>query len=216
MIVQPGVKRRSTPGLRRLLLLGLFIPALSSCLIVKKEVETRERVVALSPKPTMEMADEIVHSETGDMVAKLPLDWFFLDVKEKVSSNIFAVAVNPDYTLSLVFSHARQEGGLDDVFENEGLIGVARESFLKRQRKTAGAVKRIGTLELVTIGTRKFGVYEYSNDNGATVTRVSVFRSSLNNFYEFAIVQHPETGRTIPSRVEIDNVFSAVMSTIVY
>ena len=78
----------------------LLLPViLNSCLIVKypesKEVHS---TISLSPKPEIPMSDILVRSKQGDMIAFLPKDWFYVNVFEKASADVFAVAVNPEYT----------------------------------------------------------------------------------------------------------------------
>ena len=88
----------------RIIVLTLLAQAMVGCIIVKEDSgESKEPNVAISTQPAIAMSDEIVRSSVGDMVALLPEEWFFMDVKNKVPSNVFAVAVNPQYTLSLVF-----------------------------------------------------------------------------------------------------------------
>lgn len=202
---------------RLLAALVLTAVLLPGCIIVKGEKEeAAEQSGAVAPRPSIPMSEEIVRSEQGDMIAFLPDAWFFMDVREKVSSSVFAVAVNPDYTASLVFSELRRDDALDEVFGREGLIGVARASFLRRERKTAGLVKNTGSFDVRSLGTKKFGVYEYTGANDAFPTRVAVFRSSLGNYYECTLAPLPFTGRTLPSKEEMEKIYSSVLTTIDY
>ncbi len=203
----------------RLTFVLLFISAslLTSCIIVKEEgTPPPARTSALSPKPTIAMSHEIVHSESGDMVARLPKDWFFVDVEDKVSSNVIAVASSPEYTLSLVFSAFRKNESLDEMFAKEGLLGLARTGLHKHERKSAGTIKRQGSMDVVEIGTREFGLYEFSNDNGATFALAGVFKSSLDNYYELALVQMPASNKKLPTRDAMNEIFAAVLATVVY
>lgn len=198
-------------------ILVLVVLLLPGCIIVKGgKDEAEEQSSAVSPKPLIPMSEELVRSEQGDMIAFLPAAWFFMDVKDKVSSSIFAVAVNPDYTASLIFSELRKDDALDEVYGKEGLIGVARASFLKRERKTAGLVKNSGSFDVRALGTKKFGVYEYTGINDAFPTRVAVFRSALGNYYECTLAPLPFTGRTLPSKEEMEKIYASVLSTIDY
>ncbi len=194
-----------------------LILALPSCLVVKREVAPLpERSSDVSPRAGVAMSDEIVYSEQGDMVVRLPQDWFFVDIGKEVSSNVIAAASNPDYTLSLVFSELRANENLIDLHQNEGLLGVARAGFRARERKTAGAVKQLGEIELRELGARRFGIYEFSDNNGATFNLASVFKTSLNNFYEVALVQMADFNRPVPPRDSVESIFSAVLTTVVY
>ncbi len=194
-----------------------MILALPSCLVVKREVAPLpERSSDVSPRAGVAMSDEIVYSEQGDMVVRLPQDWFFVDIGKEVSSNVIAAASNSDYTLSLVFSELRANENLIDLHQNEGLLGVARAGFRARERKTAGAVKQLGEIELRELGARRFGIYEFSDNNGATFNLASVFKTSLNNFYEVALVQMADFNRPVPPRDSVESIFSAVLTTVVY
>lgn len=203
--------------IRRGILLVLMAVVLPSCIIVKggKEVDD-ERSSAIAPKPIVPMSEELVRSESGDMIAFLPDEWFFMDVEEKVSSSVFAVAVNPTYTASLVFSEMRRDDGVEAVYEKEGLLGVARASFQRRERKTAGVAKSTGSFDVRTVGTKQFGVYEYVNAGEVIPTRVAVFRSSLGNFYECTLATLPFTGRTLLSNDEMEKIYFSVLATIDY
>ncbi len=203
--------------LARLACLTFLVFVLPACLVVKRDVaELPERKSDISPSAEVAMSDEIVYSAGGDMVARLPEGWFFIDIGDEVSSNVIAAASNPDYTLSLVFSELRANENFMDLHENEGLLGVARAAFRARENKTAGAVRQIGEIEVRRLGERRFGIYEFSDDNGATFNLASVFKSSLDNFYEIALVQLADFNRPVPPRDSVETVFSAVLTTIVY
>ncbi len=213
----------SNPALRGLLRLCVIVAAsavvLSGCIIVKgTDEEQKEQASVVAPKPVLPMSDELIRSESGDMIAFLPASWFFMDVNDRVSSSVFAVAVNADYTASLVFSELRSDDALEDAFQKEGLIGVARASYQKRERKTAGLVKNAGGFDVRMLGTKQFGTYEYSDAGVGDVlpTRVAVFRSALGNFYECTLAILPFTGRQTPSREELEKIYQSVLATIDY
>lgn len=198
-------------------LLLLMVILLPGCIIVKGGKEAGdERNSAVAPKPLIPMSEELIRSEPGDMIAFLPEEWFFMDVENKVSSNVFAVAVNPTYTASLVFSEMRHDDGIEVAYGKEGLIGVARASFQRRERKTAGVVKNIGNFDIRTLGTKQFGVYEYVSVGEVITTRVAVFRSSLGNFYECTLATLPFTGRTLLTNDEMEKIYFSVLATIDY
>ncbi len=209
-------------GVRWLQLLALIVVSafvLSGCIIVKgSDEEQGEQASVVAPKPLLPMSDELIRSESGDMIAFLPASWFFMDVNEKVSSSVFAVAVNPDYTASLVFSELRRDDALEDAFQKEGLIGVARASYQKRERKTAGLVKNAGGFDVRMLGTKQFGTYQYSDAGAGNVlpTRVAVFRSALGNFYECTLAVLPFTGRKVPANEEMEKIYQSVLATIDY
>lgn len=198
-----------------MLVLGIGV-AVPSCLFVKapapKPVVTEQ--AALSPVPEIAMGDDIVRSAQGDMIASLPKDWMFLDVHDDVSDDLLAVAVNPDYTLSVVFSVLPQASTTSEAYETEGLLGLARMAYQKHQRKAAGRVSLAESYSVSTFGTRMFGQYAFSN--GTTTTRCAVYRSMLGNFYQCAVVPLTITSRDLPSDREQQAVFSSILATIQY
>ncbi|MGA0833963.1 MAG: hypothetical protein ACO3QO_05535 [Candidatus Kapaibacteriota bacterium] len=204
---------------RRILLAVLVMVgsvSVPSCLLVKapapKPVATEQ--APLSPVPEITMGDDIVRSAQGDMIASLPKDWMFLDVHDDVSDDLLAVAVNPEYTLSVVFSVLPQASTTSEAYETEGLLGLARMAYQKHQRKAAGRVSLKESYSVTTLGTRMFGQYAFSN--GATTTRCAVFRSMLGNFYQCAVVPLTITSRDIPSEREQQAVYSSILATIQY
>jgi len=79
-----------------IVLFSVLVVIMTSCLVVKRDDTIQNDAVSLyvfSPKPEIPMSEELVRSKKGDMIAFLPKDWFFVDVEEKASSDIFAVAV---------------------------------------------------------------------------------------------------------------------------
>lgn len=190
--------------------------ALPSCLFVKapdaKPVVAEQ--VPLSPVPEIAMGDDIVRSPEGDMIASLPKDWMFLDVQDDVSDDLLAVAVNPDYTLSVVFSVIPQATSATEAYAAEGLRGLARIAFQKHLRKAAGSVSLVGTYTTTILGTRSFGQYAFSN--GASTTRCAVFRSMLGHFYQCAVVPLTITNRDVPPDREQQAIFSSILATIQY
>ncbi len=198
--------------------------AWSGCVVVKAQQEKEttstgkkpeQRVTALSPKPTVPMSEEVVRSEIGDMVSLLPAKWFLLNTKATAPVSVFAVAVNPEYTVGLVYSSLRKEDGWDSTYIKFGIVGITKISLNKRERKSP-ATKSVGQMEEVSVGTKRFGIYKYTTDNGSTVNRVAVFRSSLGNFYECTMTEFSFTGRKLPSREETEQIYTSVLALIDY
>lgn len=204
-------------NLRNISLIFVSIFYLSSCIVVKHEGETDVApAITLSPKPEIDMSDELVRSMRGDMIAFIPEDWFFIDVEEESSSDVFAVAVNPDYTLSAVFSNLKKTGKMDEVADKEGLLGVARMAFAKHQQKTAGGVKQFGKYSTINIGPMSYAQFMMANSTGALITKAVVFKSSLDQYYEFALMPMNITGKPIPSGDDFDRIFRSILSTVQY
>lgn len=204
---------------RKIQVILLLLNFLTGCIIVKKENITDNTDfinVQLSPKPTIEMSDEYIRSKKGDMIAFLPKDWFLVDVSEKASPEIFAVAVNPDYTLSLVFSNIRITEAKSAVIKKEGLLGLARLSFDKRTQKTGASVKQVGKYNLIKIGPQSFAEYEFIASNSTNLIKTAVFASSIDEYYEFSIVPLNIRGNQSFPAKEINEIFNSVLATIQY
>jgi hypothetical protein len=167
----------------------------------------------LATKPVIPMSDEVVRSETGDMVSLLPAEWSLINLETNLPTQVFSVAVNPSYTASLIYSIVRKEENFDQIYQKDGLIGITKIAAQKRENKMRN-IKRLGEFEEVQVGTKKFCIYRYTTDNGATLNRVAVFRSSFGNFYEYTLSDMTFTGRKIMSREDADNVYLSVMATI--
>lgn len=190
---------------------------LQSCFIVKHgDSEQSYKPIFLSPKPEITMSDEIVRSKNGDMIAFLPKDWFFVDVEEKSSSDVFAFAVNPEYTVAAVFSTRRISDKQDEILENEGLLGLARLSMERRMKKTAGAVIQTGKPDVIQMGNLSFGLYEFSSSGGALKSQSAVFISSIGQFYEFSLIPLDFRLKPIPTELEREKIFRSMLSTIQY
>ena len=192
---------------------------MAGCLVVKKTEEERKdsfNSYEFSPKPELSMSEELVRSKKGDIIAFLPKDWFFVDVEEKASSDIFAVAVNPDYTLSAVFSNFRINELNKEVIAKESLLGLARLSLEKHSRKSGGAIKQVGKYATIKMGNLSYAQYEYVNGSSTPAVKVAVFISNQNECYEFAIVPLTFRNRQFPVQNDIDIIFRSILATIQY
>ena len=191
---------------------------LSSCIIVKhdEQIIEKEPELAISPKPLISLSDSFIRSEKGDMIAFLPEGWFLINVENKLSPDIIAVAVNPAYNMSVVFSTMKNKSSFVSKVEQEGLFGLAWGFLSKRSNKTAGMVKQIGKFQSITMGSRKFVKYEYSSTSGAIVSKSAVFVSSTNDYYEFSLIPVSVNGNLLPETAEINNVFQSVLAGIKY
>ncbi|TAE20928.1 MAG: hypothetical protein EAZ92_17485 [Candidatus Kapaibacterium sp.] len=164
-------------------------------------------------KPVVAMSDEVVRSETGDMVSLLPAEWSLINLETNLPPQVFSVAVNAAYTASLVYSVVRKEENFDQVYQKDGLLGIAKIAEQKRQYRMR-SIKRLGEVEEVQVGTKRFCIYRYTTDNGATLNRVAFFRSSFGNFYELTLSDMTFTGRKIMSREDADDVYASVLATV--
>ena len=199
------------------LLILFYSIGLFGCIVVKhEEKDARPPTITLSPKPEIPMSDKLVRSKLGDMIAFLPENWFFVDLEDKLSPEIIAVAVNPDYTLSAVFSNIHKNDKIIDIVNKEDTIGLARICFGRHERKTASSIKLIGKYSTIQMGSNTFVKYEFSTTEGALNTRSAVFISNLKEYYEFAIVPMTYTGKPLPPATEIDKIFYSILATVQY
>ena len=189
----------------------------NSCIIVKENVENDVApAITLSPKPIIPMSETLVRSKIGDMIAFLPKDWFFVDLEDKISKNVFAIAVNPDYTLSAIFSEIPPNARINELLKKEGLIGLARSAIANRIEKTAGGIKLQGKYTTINMGTSSFCKYAFSPKNSSLISNSVVFISIINKYYEFALVPMNIKGKPIPDKKEIEKIFYSIMATIQY
>ncbi len=187
----------------------------SGCIVVKNP--DRNDVapnISLSPKPEIEMSDQIVRSKIGDMISFIPKDWFIIDLKSEASSEIIALAVNPEYSLAAVFSKIRKTKRLGQVVDKEGLLGLARISFSLRERKTGGSVKLIGKYQTIKMGPNEFVRYEFTSSGGALSSVAAVFVSDLNQYYEFALMPMDILSNPVPGKDEFRKIFQSILATI--
>lgn len=175
--------------------------------------ETERPLRQLPSKPSVAMSDEVVRSELGDMVSLLPVEWSLVNIETNLPVQIFSVAVNNQYTASLAYSVLRKEENFDQIFQKDGLIGIGKISATKRDTKMRN-IKRLGEFEEVQVGTKRFCLYRYTTDNGATLNRVAVFRSSFGNYYECTLSDLTFTGRKLIPRDEMENIYLSVLATI--
>lgn len=208
------ITRRSAVIILTTVLLAAAVP---SCLFVRAPQQNEDvQHVALSPQPQIDMSDELVRTRAGDLIALLPRGWVFLDTKGESSADIVSVAVNPDYTLSMVVSSISHGESTRELTEGEGMLGLARVAFQKHVRKSAGAVKLIGTYRTAELGPRRFGLYDFSMAAGGLRTRAAVCTSTLGNHYEIALVPLTVSGKDVPDNTTQEATFSSILATVQY
>ncbi len=200
-----------------LVAMTLLVVAVPSCLFVKAPQQTEDvQHVALSPQPQIDMSDELVRTRAGDLIALLPRGWVFLDAKGEASADIVSIAVNPDYTMSMVISSIPHGESTREMTEDEGMLGLARVAYQKHVRKSAGAVKLIGTYRTAELGPRRFGLYDFSMTAGGLRTRAAVCTSTLGNHYEIALVPLTVSGKDVPDNATQEATFRSILATVQY
>lgn len=201
----------------RISIIALLIITLNSCVIVKKfENDTRDPVVKLSPKPIVPMQAEVIRSSEGDMIATIPQEWFFVDLDDKTSEGTIAVATNKDYSLTAVFRQLNTNIDIDRNFKEEKEVGIAKYSYSQKANKTGGACQLTSKYGIIEAGNLKYGTYKYSNTGGALTARTVVFRTNINNYYEFTLIPTDVKGMSFPSEIDQENIFKSIIATMKY
>lgn len=158
------------------------------------------RTIQQSPPPeapSITLSSEQRTSPSGELSARLPKGWVTLDAEKIESPLIFAVACNPTYTLSVIFSEAPVDQTIRSRFDRDGEAGLIDISFERRKRRSNGRAVMVGETEEFAIGRRRFNAYTYTTDSSQTLTRVAVFFTG-HNLYECAMTQLSFTGGDIP------------------
>lgn len=195
----------------------LSVMGLSGCLFVRiDDEEPPPTPVAVSPQPEVPISEEMVHSRDGDMIAFLPMGWDFINAEGMMSSDVFAIAANKDMNIALVFRRLKKLPQTDSVTARQGVYALARVAMSYHQQKTAGAAKQTGKYGLITIGTREFGTFDFTNTSGGARNRCAVFMSSFGNYYEIALVPLNINDNPLPSEETILKLFRSVLATVQY
>jgi hypothetical protein len=192
----------------------------SSCLIVKeKDVVIKKEVPNIlenSPKSSIKMSDKIIRSKNGDMVVSIPENWFFIEPGGSISSEVFAIAVNPEYTISAIFSNLRKSQEFTEVVEKEGLIGLSRLCYTKHNEKAINNINLVENPQIINLQQQKFGFYSFLKQKDNTFGNAAVFISSTGEYYEFALVTMDFTSNVSPTRTEFDKIFNSILTTLKY
>ncbi len=210
-----GKSHRASLPCVLLVLLGVLGMAagLQSCFLFP----TKPKVIAEDPallRPEIAMSDDYIRSKPGDLLAFMPKGWFLVDVNATMSADVIAVAVNPDYTLSMVIQTLRADDAMKQAVQQEGLVGLARAAFDKRSRKSTGGVRLLSAMEAIHYGTKQFGAYDFClnvTDSTAQRARSVVLQSSLQNYYEVSLVPTPITTNKAPDAEEQEKIFHSIV-----
>ncbi len=189
---------------------------LVGCIIVKEKATEEEFTTEFTilEKPSIPIGYDAIRSERGDMIAFLPQKWFFIDTEDKGPSSVFSVAVNPEYSLSIIFSRLTYKMDVSSIIKKDGLLGIAAKCFEIKQIKSSNNIKLIGNFEPIKNGPQKFYVFAYENVANKLKGKSAVFVTSLNEVYEFSLIQLDIEDKQQNSETEFNNVFFSVLSTI--
>lgn len=200
-----------------LVLVVVCVTLIPSCLFVKApEDKVEVQNVSLSPQPEIEMSENLIRTRSGDLVALLPKHWVYLEPRNEAAADVLSIAVNPEYTLSMVVSSIPSSESSRERLASGGLLGLARIAYEKHVRKTGGAAKLVGGYRIAELGARSFVGFDFSTTGGGMRTRCAVCTSSLGNHYEIALVPLNVTGRDIPDAQEQERIFRSILATVQY
>lgn len=210
------ISQKSIKLIQIIVLVSLII-MMNACLVIRHEEEAEKPfVLNLSPLPELEMSDIMIKSELGDIFAFIPENWFIVNLEGQSPSDVISVAVNPEYTISIVFSKIRKLDKYEEIVAREELLGLARLSMEQRVKKTAGAVKLTETYSTINMGPRRFAKYIFANSDNSMMGISAVFKSSINDYYEMTVLPINLTGIEPVSRRELEKVFNSVLTTVQY
>ncbi|OGU61058.1 MAG: hypothetical protein A2X64_10475 [Ignavibacteria bacterium GWF2_33_9] len=195
----------------------IFILTASSCIFVKvKEKPVEEVFVDVIQKPEIEMNEDALRSTKGDMISLIPKNWFFVDLGENTPRDIFAIAVNPQYTLSVVFSTYPSNEVIDEIFKAQNLIGLSNYSFDKKQKKAMGGLIKEKRISTIKSGNLNFVVYNYRTKTQPIYSQTAVFKSSNGAIYEISLVPMNISGYSLPPEKDIETIFKSILATVRY
>jgi glucose/arabinose dehydrogenase len=163
--------------------------------------------------PQITFAADQIHSPSGDMSARVPKGWVMLDAEQLEAPQVFAVACNPEYTMSVIFSEAPVDNAARGIFSRDGLKGLVDASFQRHLKRSQGRAVMAGETEEFAIGRRQFAAYSYSTDSLHTMTRVAVFFTN-SHLYECAITHLTFSARDLPSEKTVRNLHQLILGSI--
>lgn len=202
--------------MKKIILLLFPLIFLSSCIIVKydKKEQKAPQKIELSPKPKIEMSDQVIRSSFGDMIAFLPEGWFFVDVDTR--NEVFSTSVNQDYSLSLVFDELKKDNNLTAMIKNKDYKGIAKHSLSEQKRRATSKLDIVNDFQEIQIGELKFMTYYTTTTSGALLSRTAVFITEFGNCYRMTLIPMDIIGKPIPMVQQMDVIFESVLTTIKY
>jgi hypothetical protein len=163
--------------------------------------------------PQIAFAPDQIHSPSGDMSARVPKGWVLLDAEKLESPQVFAVACDPAYTISVIFSEAPVDNVARGIFSRDGLKGLVDASFQRHFKRSHNRAAMVGDIEEFAIGRRQFAAYTYSTDSMQTVTRVAVFFTN-SHLYECAITHLTFNAHDLPNEKTVRGIHQLILGSI--
>lgn len=203
--------------MKKIILIILPLIFMTSCLVVKYDKKEQEapQKIELSPKPQITMSDQVIRSSSGDMIAFLPEDWFFVNLEDS-RDNVFSTGVNPDYSLSLVFDELTKTDDLKRVIKNKNYEELGKISFEDQKNRSKAKLVMINVFKEIQIGELNFMTYYTSTTSGALNSRSAVFITDFGNCYRVTLLPMDILGKPIPSNDQLDIIFESILTTVKY
>ena len=195
---------------RALLIVGMVTVA--GCAGARRSQKPASDDDFLAMFPAVTFSSHLVHSPSGDMSARLPQGWILLDASRLGSPEVFAMACDSDYTMSVIFSEVTVDELAREGYNRAGLHGLGEASFTRRTRRNPKA-SLVGTIEEFAIGRHLFSGYTYTTDSSKTLTRTAVFYTS-SKLYECSVTELDFTEHPVPSARTLTDVHQLILGTI--
>ncbi|MBX7216703.1 MAG: hypothetical protein K1X90_06985 [Candidatus Kapabacteria bacterium] len=193
-----------------LLLLLACSLAFGGCPSPQQTVKPVDTVVVAPP--VVQLSADAVHSPAGDMTVKIPVGWVAMDIEQLQTPQVFSVACDPSYTMSLVMGEIPMDNNVRAAYDASGLKGLAEISFQRRWKGSQSRARMEGLVEEFELGKRRFAAYSYTTDGGATLTRVAVFFTATR-LYECAIANLTFTDREPADAKMMEEILRLVLAS---
>ena len=200
----------------RYLLVALLLLALGGCRAEKEVVRepTIEEIIASIP-PIELSEDELVYSRAGDLRAALPREWVSLDALSFGIPELFVVACDADYSMTLLLSEIPIDRELGQAYQEGGMLALVKAHFEERKGRAEPEVLELIQGGEFTIGRRRFYGYLYTQDEGVTYTRVVLFATG-RNLYECTLTHLPYSESELPSVERLQEIHQIILSGIAW
>lgn len=175
-----------------------------------RQTQQTEETTAI---PSITFSSDQLHSPSGDMSARIPKGWVMIDAEKLESPQVFAVACNPEYSISVIFSEAPVDNAARGIFSRDGLKGLVDASFQRHMKRSRGRAAMAGDVEEFAIGRRQFAAYTYSTDSMKTLTRVAVFFTNAH-LYECAITHLTFNTQDLPNEKALRSIHQLILGSI--
>lgn len=204
--------------IRQLLLPALYITAsifmLDGCSWFKKEVPPtagpERRHYDTAP---FSISEEVSTSPDTRLVANIPAGWLFVENDEGSRGGTYAIAVNPEYTLSIVFSVHTAPLGPTLQVDTLAPVELARAMYERRRTRSNLPLTLPSNPYEGISGTRTFGVYEFATSIAGNMIS-AVIAGDAATVYEVSVLPLMVTAKDPPQKNVIEKVLATVLTSI--